>query len=110
MPQHVHPNNGAQLIGFYFIDTPTNCPKAIIHDPRSGKVQINMQEANSNDATNASDMINFQPEPGLLLITNAWLPHSFTQNLSKKSFTFVHFNMSVRDAPAICNTTDVEII
>ena len=100
MEQHVHPNNGAQLVGFYFIDTPKDCPRAIIYDPRPGKVQISMDETNREEVTNASNMINFIPEPGMLIFTNAWLPHSFTRNGSSKSFRFIHFNIGVRQALA----------
>lgn len=106
MPQHVHPNNGAQLVGFYFLDCPEDSPNAVIHDPRAGKVQISMEEENKANITNASNTVFFKPEPGMLLFTNSWLPHSFTQNHSKKGFKFIHFNVGVKDAPL----PDVEVI
>lgn len=110
MPQHVHPNNGAQLVGFYFLDTPKNCSRAIIHDPRAGKVQTSLPEIDTNKPTHASFMVNFQPEEGMLFITNSWLPHSFTPNKSSKPFRFIHFNIGVKDAPPVCNIPAAEVI
>jgi uncharacterized protein (TIGR02466 family) len=95
MEQHVH-GFGTQLVGFYFLETPENCSRAMFHDPRGGKVQINLPEADMSVATPASNTINFAPEPGMMLISNAWLPHSFGRHGSDKPIKFVHFNMSVR--------------
>lgn len=99
MPEHVHPNNGAQLVGFYFLECSEDCPVAIFHDPRPGKVQISMEQENNNEITYGSNNINIKPKVGLLVFTNAWLPHSFSQNKSNKMFKFIHFNVGVSDAP-----------
>jgi uncharacterized protein (TIGR02466 family) len=95
MEQHVH-GFGTQLVGFYFLETPENCSRAMFHDPRGGKVQINLPEADMSVATPASNIINFLPEPGMMLISNAWLPHSFGRHGSDQPIKFVHFNLSVR--------------
>jgi hypothetical protein len=95
MEQHVH-GFGTQLVGFFFLETPENCSRAMFHDPRGGKVQINLPEADMSVATPASNTINFAPEPGMMLISNAWLPHSFGRHGSDKPIKFVHFNLSVR--------------
>jgi uncharacterized protein (TIGR02466 family) len=109
MEQHIH-GNGAQLVGFYFLDTPDDCSRAMFHDPRAGKVQINMPEHNMGNATPASDMINFAPEPGMLLISNAWLPHSFGRHGSNKPLRFVHFNLGVRYVQSAGNINAAEVI
>lgn len=109
MEQHVH-GGGSQLVGFYFLETPENCSRAMFHDPRGGKVQINLPEANMSNATPASNTINFAPEPGMLIISNAWLPHSFGRHGSDKPIKFVHFNLSVQYAPQVCNTNAAEVI
>jgi len=98
MDQHVH-NGGNQLVGFYFLDTPPDTSKILFHDPRPGKVQINLPETNHSNATLASDIINFDPKPGLLIFSNAWLPHSYTKNGSNKPLRFIHFNLSVQHDP-----------
>ena len=95
MEQHVH-GGMDQLVGFYFLDCPTNCSRVIFHDPRPGKVQINLPEANMAEATYGSNMINFAPEPGMLMFSNAWLPHSFGRHAANEPLTFVHFNIGVQ--------------
>lgn len=97
MEQHVH-MFGAQIVGFYFLEAPENSSRVVFHDPRPGKVQINLPEQDQSMATVASHMINFQPKPGLLIFSNAWLPHSFTRHASDKPLKFVHFNLTVQMA------------
>lgn len=92
--EHVH-GHGAQLIGFYFLETPENCSRIIVHDPRPAKKQISMYEQDYSEKTYASDMINFIPEPGLLFFANSWLPHSFSRNASDQPMKFIHFTIGI---------------
>ena len=46
MEQHIH-GYGSQIIGFYFLETPENCSRVVFHDPKPGKVQINLPESDS---------------------------------------------------------------
>ena len=95
--EHIHP--GCQISGFYFLDVPKDTPRVVILDPRSAKVYSNLPEVDNSQATYGSTMINFVPEPGTLMITNSWLPHSFTKNPSDKPFRFIHFNLGVINKP-----------
>ena len=95
MEQHVH-GFGAQIVGFYFLEVPENASRAVFHDPRAGKVQIDLPEQDPNNATLGSKMINFEPKPGLMIFANSWLPHSFTRHGSDKPIKFVHFNLAVQ--------------
>jgi uncharacterized protein (TIGR02466 family) len=114
MDQHIH--NDAQLVGFYFLETPPNCSRAVFHDPRPGKVMANLPERNIFEATNASDSVNFECVPGDMIISNSWLPHSFSRHGSVMPFRFIHFNISVNYNPEFdkCNCEEpcpsVEII
>lgn len=94
MDQHIHAN-GAQIVGFYFLETPENCSWPVLHDPRVGKVQTNLPEKNPGAATFASNTISLKPEPGLLFFSNAWVPHSFTRHGSDTPFRFIHFTLTV---------------
>ena len=105
METHVH-GHGVQISAFYFIDVPKDSCKLVIHDPRPGKVIINLPEKNAHDITMGSHQIVFTPEPGGLIFANAWLPHSFTKNMSQEPMRFVHINMSVAVAPE----PEVEIV
>jgi hypothetical protein len=95
--EHIH-GYGAQIIGFYFLDCPENSSRILIYDPRPSKKQINLPESNITNATLASTIINFQPKPGELYFTNAWMPHGFTRNSSNEFMRFIHFNVGIRDA------------
>lgn len=94
MDYHMH--GDCHMTAFYFLECPKECPKFIIHDPRPGKMMIPLKEKNYNDVTLASSGITFDPEPGTLMFTNSWLPHSFTRNASKSPFNFIHMNIGVR--------------
>jgi uncharacterized protein (TIGR02466 family) len=95
MEQHTH-GYGSQIVGFYFLETPDDCSRVVFHDPRIGKALIDLPESDPNNATIASKMINFQPKPGLMIFSNAWLAHSFTRHASDKPIKFVHFNLTVQ--------------
>ena len=92
--QHIH-GFGSQISGFYFLDVPKDGPRVVFHDPRPAKEYASLPETNVNEATLASNMINYNPEPGLLIFTNSWLPHTIQRNPSKQPFRFIHFNLGV---------------
>jgi len=98
MDAHVH-GYGSQIVGFYFLKTPEDCSKVVFHDPRSGKVQIDLPEQDISMATPASRMINFTPKPGMMIFANSWLMHSFTRHAAELPIKFVHFNLTVIPAP-----------
>jgi len=94
MDAHVH-GFSSQIVGFYFLETPEKCSRVVFHDPRAGKVQIDLPEQDINTATPASKMINFTPKPGMLIFANSWLAHSFTRHEAEPPIKFVHFNLTV---------------
>tara|TARA_R110000868_G_scaffold141823_2_gene358649 strand:+ start:7232 stop:7951 length:720 start_codon:yes stop_codon:yes gene_type:complete len=106
MEQHTH-GFGSQLVGFYFIDVPENSSKVVFHDAKAAKVQINLPEIDSTQATFASNTINFTPKPGLLMFTNSWLAHSFSRHASDQALTFIHFNIAVNAAPPQNNSEEI---
>jgi uncharacterized protein (TIGR02466 family) len=110
MDYHAHAG-GNFIVGFYFLDVPEGAPPVVIHDPRPGRVMLSLPEANPSQATLASTMINFKPQPGMMMFAPAWLAHSFGRNASKKPFRFVHFNLTVQQtAPAVCPVSSAEVI
>lgn len=110
MEQHVHPGD-VQMVGFYFLDTPDECSMATFYDPRAGKVQSGRPEANMANVTYASNAFQMKPEAGQLILTNAWVPHSFTRQHSDKPFRFIHFNVCLTDnIPAACCKPADEIV
>lgn len=110
MEQHVH-GFGVQIVGFYFLEVPEGSSRVVFHDPRPGKVQTNLPEQDMNMATIGSQMINFEPKPGLMIFSNSWLPHSFTRHTSDKPIKFVHFNLSVQMAQQqACQMPPAEVV
>ena len=101
MDAHVH-GFGSQITGFYFLETPEDCSRVVFHDPRAGKVQIDLPEQDMNAATPASKMINFTPKPGMMIFANSWLSHSFTRHAAELPIKFVHFNLAVIHQPQTC--------
>lgn len=100
MEQHTH-GYGAQIVGFYFLEVPGGSSRVVFHDPRIAKTMIDLPQGDVSQATVASSMINFEPKPGLMIFSNAWLAHSFTRHASDKPIKFVHFNLTVQQAAPI---------
>ncbi len=109
MDQHTH-NNGSQIVGFYFLEVPENSSRVVFHDPRIAKTMIDLPQSDQTQATIASSLINFEPRPGLLIFSNAWLAHSFTRHGSDKPLKFVHFNLVVQQSPSQTCPTPAEVI
>lgn len=98
MAYHVH-NMGSQITAFYFLDVPPGGCHMLIHDPRPTKMMINLPDSDEKKVSDATSHIVFTPEPGTLLLTNSWLPHSFSKNMSMEPTRFVHMNLGVMMAP-----------
>lgn len=94
MERHIH-GRGTQIVGFYFVDVPEGSSRAVFHDPRSGKLMSDLPEKDISAATSASQMINMQAVPGRMILSNSWLPHSFTRHAGETPLRFVHFNVGV---------------
>jgi len=100
MDEHIH-GDGAQLVGFYFLDCPDEEARIVFSDPNQAKKQINLPQKDVSQVTLSTVTVNFQPKAGMLMITNAWVPHLFTKNRSDKPFTFIHFTIGVEKTPPI---------
>jgi len=109
MDAHVH-GYGSQIVGFYFLETPEGGSNVVFHDPRAGKVQIDLPEQDMSMATPASKMINFTPKPGMMIFANSWLMHSFTRHAAELPIKFVHFNLTVILAPQQVCPAPAEVI
>jgi hypothetical protein len=82
----------------------------VFHDPRAGKVQIDLPEQDMSAATAASRMINFTPKPGIMIFTNSWLAHAFTRHAADLPIKFVHFNLNVISAQQPSAMPPAEVI
>lgn len=99
MEQHIH-NDGVQLVGFYFLDVPEKSSTLMLHDPRPGKLAVDLKKGDETKGVFSTSLVGVITKPGDLLFTNSWLPHSFTRhNNDNEPLRFVHINISVRDLP-----------
>lgn len=105
MEQHTHPH--ALIVGFYFLNVPSNSSAINFFDPRAGKVATPLEEADPNIFSYASNVFQMQPKPGLLIFTNSWLPHAFTRHGNDSPLRFIHFNIGITEH---ITNNDVEII
>lgn len=92
--EHVHPF-GAQVTGFYFIQVPENSAYPVVFDPRPGKRQINLPQADQSQVTFGSEQLVLSVKPADLILMNAWLPHGFTRHESDIGMQFIHFTVNV---------------
>jgi len=90
--EHVH-GHGCQLVGFYFLDTPENSSRLVIHDPRPAKRLVNLPEADMTSVTMGSVAINFEPKAGDLYFVPSWIPHSFSRHSAEEPIKFIHFTI-----------------
>ena len=110
MPEHVH-SDFSQLVAFYFLEVANDGSALVLHDPRPGKVQIDLWPQDIKNITHASRQIFIKPKAGDLIITNAYLAHSFTRNMNKKPTKFVHMNIAAWPHRAqSCSAEGPEII
>lgn len=92
MDSHLH---NSLLSGFYFLETPGDI-KALFFDSRDAKVHGAVLPENSQQSlTPASNVVSYDPYPGLLLLTNSWLKHSLTRNPHRAPFKFIHIAVTV---------------
>jgi uncharacterized protein (TIGR02466 family) len=105
MDQHVH-GAGSQISAFYFLYVPEDSSSMVIYDPRPAKVITALP---MKDDAIARQQLTFRPKRGMLVFTPAWLPHSFTRQMSDDSMIFVHMNLSVAPAPE-APQPEVEIV
>lgn len=114
MDQHTH-RYGSQIVGFYFLKVPDPTPFVIFHDPRVLAYQGALKQKDPLQLTLASNVITYTPKEGTLIFTNSWLAHSFSKNLSKEPFSFVHFNVVAEPSPVeivskVESTYEAEVI
>ena len=88
---HIHWNN--HMSGFYFIKCSEHTSAPMFHDPRSGKMMVQLPEKNNKVVTLATEKVLIRPKPGTAMFFNSYLPHQFTVDNGVDKFQFIHFNL-----------------
>lgn len=88
---HTHWNG--HMSGFYFLKCSDKTSFPIFHDPRPGKMMVQLPEKNRFLITDASEKIPFKPKPGTFVFFNSYLGHEFMVDHGVEPFRFIHFNI-----------------
>ena len=91
---HVHWDN--HISGFYFVECSERTSKPIFHDPRAGRMMLNLPIKNHSKLCPAMERQIVTVQPGSLLLFNSWLPHQFSVDSGIDPFRFIHFNLQAR--------------
>ena len=90
---HIHWNQ--HVSGFYFLKCSDKTSFPIFHDPRTGAraTKLKMKEEASKGVFNGTELIQFKPKPGTLMIFPGYLEHEFVVDHGKEPFRFIHVNV-----------------
>ena len=87
----VHSHENCHVSGFYFLETEGYYP--IFHDPRPGATMTALPELDTMNLSYANKSINYQPEPGSLMLFPSYMPHEYVVS-GGDQFKFIHLNLT----------------
>ena len=88
---HVHWDN--HISGFYFLKCSDRTSVPVFHDPRPGRMMLNLPIKDSSKLCYAMERQSLKVFPGTLLMFNSYLPHEFKVDNGIDAFRFIHFNL-----------------
>ena len=91
--QSIHTHWNGHISGFYFLRCSDKTSFPFFHDPRPGKIMIQLPEKDKNKITDASEKISLKPKPGTFVFFNSYLGHEFEVDHGIEPFRFIHFNI-----------------
>ena len=91
---HVHWDN--HISGFYFAECSERTSKPVFHDPRAGRMMLNLPIKDHSKLCPAMERQIIPVKPGTLLLFNSWLPHQFSVDNGIDPFRFIHFNLQAK--------------
>ena len=91
---HVHWDN--HVSGFYFVECSERTSKPVFHDPRAGRMMLNLPIKDHSKLCPAMERQIISVKPGTLLLFNSWLPHQFSVDNGIDPFRFIHFNLQAK--------------
>ena len=88
---HVHWDN--HISGFYFLMCSDRTSEPVFHDPRPGRMMLNLPIKDPSKLCYAMERQSLKVFPGTLLMFNSYLPHEFKVDNGIDAFRFIHFNI-----------------
>jgi len=91
---HVHWDN--HISGFYFLKCSDRTSVPVFHDPRAGRMMLNLPIKDHTKLCYAMERQVVKVTPGTLLMFNSYLPHEFKVDDGIDPFRFIHFNIQAK--------------
>jgi uncharacterized protein (TIGR02466 family) len=88
-----HTHSNSHISGFYFLKASDKTSKPLFQDPRTAHLGLKLKEKDMNEATNASDIINYNVRPGSLMLFPAYMSHAYAVDHGIEPFRFIHINI-----------------
>ena len=88
---HIHWNQ--HVSGFYFLKCSDKTSYPIFHDPRTGARATKLKMKDQKGVWGGTEIINFKPKPGTLIIFPGFLEHEFVVDHGIEPFRFIHWNI-----------------
>ena len=88
---HIHWNQ--HVSGFYFLKCSDKTSYPVFHDPRTGARATKLKMKSENNILSSTELVNYQPKPGTLIIFPGYLEHEFAVDFGKDPFRFIHWNI-----------------
>jgi uncharacterized protein (TIGR02466 family) len=89
---HVHWNQ--HVSGFYFLKCSDKTSYPIFHEPRGGARSTKLKMKNQKGLWPGTELVNFRPKPGTLIIFPGYLEHEYAVDHGKAPFRFIHWNIT----------------
>ena len=89
---HVHWNQ--HVSGFYFLKCNEKTSYPIFHEPRGGARATKLKMKNQKGIWPGTELVNFRPKPGTLIIFPGYLEHEYAVDHGKSPFRFIHWNIT----------------
>ena len=87
---HIHWNQ--HVSGFYFLKCSNKTSYPIFHEPRTGARATKLKMKSFDVIFNGTELVNFRPQPGTVLIFPGYLEHEFAVDHGIEPFRFIHWN------------------
>jgi len=88
---HIHWNQ--HVSGFYFLKCSEKTSYPVFHEPKTGARATKLKMKNDGQVHLGTEVINYVPKPGSLVIFPGYLEHEFVVDHGEDPFRFIHFNI-----------------
>jgi len=88
---HAHGNN--HISGFYFLKCSEKTSHPVFHDPRPGKIMMDLTMKDNTKINYGSSQVHFKVKPGQFIFFPSYMPHAYVHHKGKDKFRFIHFNL-----------------